>query len=91
MQTYSPGIQLVPARGTFAIAAASTVSGGELLRSSDSLPHSIAALLALFVATILSVYKPRGMTRYGQRKQDEQHHGLVQEREDSPAQAVSVN
>jgi hypothetical protein len=31
-----------------------------------------AALLALLVATTLSVYKPRGMTRYGWRKQHEQ-------------------
>jgi hypothetical protein len=34
-----------------------------------SLPHSIGALLVLLVTTILSVYKPRGMTRYGWRKQ----------------------
>jgi hypothetical protein len=31
-----------------------------------------AALLVLLVATILSVYKPRGVTRYGWRKQHEQ-------------------
>ncbi len=31
-----------------------------------------AALLALLVNTTLSVYKPRGMTPYGWRKQDEQ-------------------
>lgn len=31
-----------------------------------------AALLALLVATTLSVYKPRGMTPYGRRKQQEQ-------------------
>jgi hypothetical protein len=74
-----------------AIAATSTVSGGKLLRSSDSLPHSIAALLALLVATILSVYKPRGTTPYGLRKQAEQRQGIVQEREDSPAQAVAAN
>ncbi|WP_431217106.1 hypothetical protein ACQ86N_22710 [Puia sp. P3] len=30
---------------------------------------SIAALIALLVATALSVYKPRGLTRYGWRKQ----------------------
>ncbi|MBI4295993.1 MAG: hypothetical protein HY667_02610 [Chloroflexi bacterium] len=30
------------------------------------------AVLALLVATTLSVYKPRGMTRYGWHKQDEQ-------------------
>jgi hypothetical protein len=31
-----------------------------------------AALLALLVATTLAVYKPRGMIRYGRRKQQEQ-------------------
>jgi hypothetical protein len=31
-----------------------------------------AALLVLLVATVLSVYKPRGMTRYGWRKHYEQ-------------------
>jgi hypothetical protein len=29
-------------------------------------------LLLLLVATVLAVYKPRGMTRYGARKQHEQ-------------------
>ena len=33
--------------------------------------HAGAALLLLLVAVTLSVYKPRGMTRYGQRKQHE--------------------
>ena len=32
-----------------------------------------AALLVLLVATTLSVYKPWGRTRYGMRKQNEQH------------------
>ena len=31
-----------------------------------------AALVALLVATVLSVYKPRGLTRYGWRRQREQ-------------------
>lgn len=34
--------------------------------------HAGVALLVLFVATILAVYKPLGMARYGRRKQDEQ-------------------
>ncbi len=74
------------------IAAASTVPGAELLslRGSDSVEHSGAALLALLVATLLSVYKPRGMTRYGQRQQDEQRQGIVQEREDSKALVITV-
>jgi hypothetical protein len=74
------------------IAAASTVSETQILslRGSDSVEHSGAALLALLVATLLSVYKPRGMTRYGQRKQDEQRQGIVQEHKDSHAQDVTI-
>ena len=37
-----------------------------------SLPHSIGGLLILLLILILSVYKPRGLTRYGWRKQQEQ-------------------
>ena len=33
--------------------------------------HSGGALLILLVTTILAVYKPRGMTRYGWRKRHE--------------------
>jgi hypothetical protein len=36
------------------------------------LVHAGGGLLVLFVITILSVYKPRGMTPYGRRKQHEQ-------------------
>src|SRR5262245_40896432 len=34
---------------------------------------STAALIALLMANILAVYKPKGMTRYGWRKQYEDH------------------
>jgi hypothetical protein len=57
---------------------------------------SCLALVVLLVLTALSVYKPRGMTPYGQRKQDEQRkdvtagdaandkaQGIAQEREDN--------
>ena len=33
---------------------------------------AVAAIVALLVASTLSVYKPRGLTRYGQRKQREE-------------------
>ena len=33
--------------------------------------HAIGGMLVLFVITALSVYKPWGLTRYGQRKQQE--------------------
>ena len=38
---------------------------------------SSLALVVLLVLTVLSVYKPRGMTPYGQRKQDEQRQGVA--------------
>ena len=34
--------------------------------------HAILGVVLLLVATVLAVYKPRGMTRYGWRKQHEQ-------------------
>jgi hypothetical protein len=39
------------------------------VRNASPLLHASAALVLLLVATVLAVYKPRGMTRYGQRKQ----------------------
>jgi hypothetical protein len=42
------------------------------VRNSAPLQHAALALLALLVATVLAVYKPRGMTRYGRRKQQEE-------------------
>ncbi len=40
-----------------------------VLRNPSPVLHAGGALLLLLVATTLSVYKPRGMTRYGRRKQ----------------------
>ncbi|MGI9099586.1 MAG: DUF2269 domain-containing protein [Solirubrobacteraceae bacterium] len=43
------------------------------LRNPSPALHSGAALLLLLLATTLAVYKPRGMTPYGWRKQHEPH------------------
>ena len=40
-------------------------------RLSDTLPHSIGGLIILTTTIVLSVFKPRGLTRYGWRKQRE--------------------
>jgi hypothetical protein len=55
------------------VAAATTFSNDHLraLRSPSPVLHAGAALLLLLVATTLAVYKPRGMTPYGQRKERE--------------------
>lgn len=42
------------------------------LRNASPVLHSGLAVLALLVNTTLSVYKPKGMTKYGRRKQREQ-------------------
>jgi len=57
------------------VAAQTTLSSGDLalLRDPSPVLHSGAALLLLIVATVLGVYKPRGLTRYGWRKQQALH------------------
>ena len=58
----------VPTLGYLAgVAADPTVDLGGVRNSSPTL-HAALALLVLLVATVLSVYKPQGMTRYGRRK-----------------------
>ncbi|NNH72928.1 DUF2269 domain-containing protein [Nocardia uniformis] len=44
-----------------------------MLRSPTNVGHCLAALFLLIAATVLAVYKPAGMTRYGQRKRREKH------------------
>jgi hypothetical protein len=55
------------------VAAETALSGADLLGLRTSLRfHAAGGLLVLLVTATLSVYKPRGMTRYGWRKQHEQ-------------------
>lgn len=56
------------------VASRTATVGGDLsgLRSASPVLHAGAGLLLLLAAAALSVYKPRGMTRYGQRKQHQQ-------------------
>ena len=53
------------------IAARTPFSDGDLraLRSPSPVLHAAAAVVLLLVAVVLSVYKPRGLTGYGRRKQ----------------------
>ena len=56
--------------GYFATAAADPATSGRDLRSLEStLVHSVGGTVVLLVVLVLNVYKPRGMTRYGWRKQ----------------------
>ena len=59
--------------GYFAAMAAEPATSGDDLRSLGStLVHSVGGMVVLLVILVLNVYKPRGMTRYGWRKQYEQ-------------------
>lgn len=43
-----------------------------LVRNASPGLHAVLALLVLLMAVILAIYKPRGMTRYGWRKEHEE-------------------
>ena len=59
------------------IAAKTTELGAHLQSRQLMVVASSVALVVLLVLTALSVYKPRGMTRYGQRKQYEQRQDVA--------------
>jgi hypothetical protein len=61
----------MPTVSYFAGVAAETDSAN-LAGLGGDLFHAGGGLLVLLLTTILAVYKPRGMTRYGWRKQHEQ-------------------
>ena len=57
-----------------AAAAEMTFSSADLrgLREASLvLPHAVGGLVVLLLTTTLSIYKPRGLTRYGWRKKQE--------------------
>ncbi|HEY3054352.1 MAG TPA: DUF2269 domain-containing protein [Thermoanaerobaculia bacterium] len=39
------------------------------VRNPSPMIHAVLAILVLLIATVLAIYKPRGMTRYGWRKE----------------------
>jgi uncharacterized membrane protein len=54
--------------------------GADLGGLGGDLFHSVGGLLVLLVPLFLNIYKPRGMTRYGWRKQQEQRSKQAAER-----------
>lgn len=85
-------------------AAAKTTALGADLQGArfEMVLASSLALVVLLILTVLSVYKPRGMTPYGRRKQDEQRkevtvgdgandkvQGIAQELEDNGVHAAA--
>ena len=65
-------LQMGPIGHAADAAAQTALSGAELREARTSLvAHAGGGLLVLLVPVALSVYKPRGVTRYGLRKQHE--------------------
>jgi DMSO/TMAO reductase YedYZ heme-binding membrane subunit len=63
--------------GYFAdIAADPTTSGDDLRVLGSTLVHSVGGTVVLLVILVLNVYKPRGITRYGWRKQHKERRNM---------------
>jgi len=67
-------IVLLSYMDTFSFMASVAAESDDLgvVRNSSPRFHAVLALLLLLVATVLAIYKPRGITPYGRRKQREQ-------------------
>jgi hypothetical protein len=71
-------VHMRPIHEVAAAAAQTTLAGADLRQVRVQLAADAgAALLALLVATTLSVYKPRGLTPYGWRKRHEKRAALA--------------
>ena len=58
--------------------------GAHLRGAAGDLFHAGGGLLVLLVITVLNVYKPHGLTRYGWRKQQEQRRAVQRRKQDEP-------
>ncbi|MBI4591460.1 MAG: DUF2269 domain-containing protein [Candidatus Rokubacteria bacterium] len=65
---------------TISYMAEVAASGADPRELPGSLPHSVGGLVVLLVITVLNVYKPRGLTPYGWRKQQEERRKQHEER-----------
>jgi SNF family Na+-dependent transporter len=70
-----------------AMAADPTMSGDDLRELPSTLGHSVGGTAVLLVILVLNVYKPRGMTRYGWRK-EEQRRALQRRKRDEQLKAL---
>jgi membrane-bound metal-dependent hydrolase YbcI (DUF457 family) len=62
------------------IAADPATSSDDLRALESTLVHSVGGTVVLLVILVLNVYKPQGVTRYGQRKQHEQRKALQRDK-----------
>lgn len=55
-----------------ALAADAARSDAEILALPSTLPHSVGGMVVLAIVLVLNLYKPRGVTPYGWRRQREE-------------------
>ena len=77
----------IPTVTSLADIAASADAGG-LPSGQGELLHAGVGLLILLAGTSLGVYKPRGMTRYGQRRRNRDRRAVPQSRKDEQRAVV---
>jgi DMSO/TMAO reductase YedYZ heme-binding membrane subunit len=63
-------------------AADPTTSSDDLRALGNTLVHSVGGTVVLLVILVLNVYKPRGMTPYGWRKEQEQRRASQRSKQD---------
>lgn len=74
------------------VAAGTALTSTDLSRERmELLVHAAGGLLVLLVITILSVFKPWGMTRYGQRKQMQQRRWVLPRHNDKTPARLAFN
>jgi hypothetical protein len=64
--------QLEPIGYYAAVAADPAATDGDLRALRGTLAHSVGGMVVLLVVLVLNVYKPRGLTRFGWRKEQRQ-------------------
>jgi hypothetical protein len=72
MTTFATVILLLHLADVDALAARAADPSSDVGNLPGDLFHSIGGLVVLLVPLVLNLYKPRGLTRYGWRKQQEQ-------------------
>lgn len=74
MTTIAIAVLLVETRTIYSLARAAAdpvTTSADLRNLGGTLVHSVGGTVVLLVIAVLNIYKPRGMTRYGWRRQHE--------------------
>ena len=71
MTAFATAVLLLHLADVDALAARAAAPSTDVSSLNGDLFHSVGGLAVLLVPLVLNLYKPRGLTRYGWRKQQE--------------------